>query len=646
MNLRSQRVSPLLLKQEFRHGCTAGVLKSVVLMFIVLHSASHGFAAHPVSVTRTLVYVAHDRVDVTIEVFLEDLYLFHNLKLDETNYLDAATIRRGIELHREFVATRFLIRDAEGLIQQPDNPPKVTADVPNDGVSLATLMAHKLTFEMQYSFDAPPEFLTFEQRFTDADSVLPSEMQLQVRPEKADETISKALVPYSPEIIRFDWTSPPLSKDASEQEREQWSKQQQEATLGISSYSSVYSFLYIEDHEVRHEILIPLLTLEKSLPLQREQTDFLTVTEQDAVRPLIEEFFALGNPVEIDGVRRIPIVDRCDFYGVNFLDFAQSTERKPMAMSSARVGIILTYPLTAAPRKLRLTWDRFHKSLWAIDMVVFSEDADFRKTLSRIGSNNVLEWSSTNDSHVTQKQDLIPIVAEPPEFPTVRLPVFTLVVLVTVLVSVLGMYRRKFNRTAMWTTMCLMCVAAGTWLFDAGFFIMRWGSPQEISDEKASRVVTQLLSNVYGAFRFRSEEEIYDALAVSTSGDLLQDLYLQIQQSLRMAEQGGAIARVKQVDIIDIDRRAVTPKGDSPPSDYAFSCLCRWNISGTVEHWGHIHERINQFQADFLAKPVLVQGNDAPSTKHYWKFISIDVVDSTRVRFQTRLRNLTSSQRL
>ncbi len=165
---------------------------------------------------------------------------------------------------------------------QSDNPPKVTADIPDDGVSLAELMAHKLTFEMQYSFDAPPEFLPFEQRFTDADGVLPSEMLLQVRLENADETISKALVPHSPETIRFDWTSPPLSKDASEQERERWAKQQQEATLGITSYSSVYSFLYIEDHEVRHEILIPLLTLEKSLPLNREQTDFLTVSEQEA----------------------------------------------------------------------------------------------------------------------------------------------------------------------------------------------------------------------------------------------------------------------------------------------------------------------------------------------------------------------------
>lgn len=643
INLRPHSPSPLSLTREFRYWLMAPVLRFMVMILLLSGSPSSVFSAHPVSVTRTLVYVAHDRVNVTIEVFLEDLYLFHRLQPDETNSLDAATIRRAMELHRRFVATRFLIRDAEGLIRHSDNPPQVTADIPDDGVPLAKLMAHKLTFEMQYSFDAPPEFLTFEQRFTDADGVLPSEMQLQVRSENASETISRALVPYSPETIRFDWTSPPLTKDASEQERRRWAKQEQKATLGITSYSSVYSFVYIEEHEIRHEILIPLLTLEKSLPLNREQKDFLTVSEQDAVRPLIETFFVSGNPIEVDGVRLTPIVTRCDFYGVNFLDLAQLTERKPVAMSSARVGIILTYPLVAAAQRLRLTWDRFNKSLWAINMVVFSEDADFQKTLSRIGSNNVFEWNSSNDSAVIRERVRAPVVAGLPELPTIRLPVLTLVLLAPVLMAAVQMYRGRLSQTAIRVTICLMCLATVTWVYDTECLRIRWGSPHDISDDEAKRIVTELLSSVYDAFRLRGEDEVYDALAVSTSGDLLEDLYLQIQQSLRMAEQGGALARVQEVDITNIDRKAVISNGNPRPTDYAFLCHCRWNISGTVEHWGHIHERTNQFQASFLTEPVLVQQNDVTSSKHHWKFTSIDITDSKRVHFETRLRNLISS---
>lgn len=616
----------------------AGLLIAAVLFSL---SPSSATAAHPVSVTRTLVYVTRDRVDVTIEVFLEDLYLFHQLRPNESDFLDTATIQRGIELHRTFVASRFVIQDAEGLILNPDQTPKVTFVIPEEGVSLAELMAHKLTFEMQYHCDSPPEFLTFEQQFADEGGVLLSEMQLQVRQENAGDTISKALVPNTPETIRFDWTNPPLSKDVSQQERERWANQQQHETLGITSYSSVYSFLYIENREVRHEILIPLLTLEQSLPLNRAKKDFLTVQEQDAVRPLIEKFFTSGNPVEIDGNDLVPIVERCDFYGVNFRDFAQVTERKPVAMSSARVGIILSYPIKAVPSRLRLTWDRFHKSLWAVNMVVFAGDQAFRKTLSRIGANNIFEWISPNSSPPNREQVLTPVAARLPEFPTIRVPVLMLVALaVFLLVSLLRITRTKLCATAPWIPALLLCIAAASWIFDVGSFTMRWGSPPEIPSDEARRVVTQLLSNAYEAFRFRSENEVYDALSVSTSGEVLQVLYLEIQQSLRMAEQGGAVARVKQIDVIEAERQTPRLAVNAKHSDFAFSCLCRWNISGTVEHWGHIHQRTSQFQASLLVEPVPVNPGDVTSTENTWKLTRIDVLDSRRLHFETRLRQL------
>lgn len=598
-------------------------------------------AAHPVSVTRTLVYVAPDRVDVTIEVFLEDLYLFHNLQPDDSDFLNAATIRQGIELHRTFVAERFVIQDADGVFLVPDEPPLVSAAIPDAGVSLAELMAHRLTFELRYSCAEPADFLTFEQQFTDTDGVLPSEMQLLVRSDHADEIINQALVPHSPTTVRFDWTSPPLSPDASAQERERWTKQQQDQTLGITSYSSVYSFLYIENDEIRHEILIPLLTLEPSLPLPREQRHLLTVPEQDAVRPEIEQFFATGNPLEVDGAQRVPSVERCDFYGVDFRDFAQRTKRKSVAMSSARVGIILTYPLAAPPRQLRLTWDRFHQSLWAVSMVVLSGDAAFRRTLSRVGKNNVFEWTGSSVSVMPVADRPQPVVAELPLPPMIRVPVAAVVLLAVALVVALRAARSRFQGSAVAVTL-LLSMAAATWTGDSGWVRIRRGLPPEISDDEARRVITQLLENVYGAFRFRGEHDVYEALAVSTSGELLQDLYLQIREGLVMAEQGGAVARVRRVDVIDAERRSPQKKSGAPSSVHAFGCRCRWNISGTVEHWGHIHERTNQFEAEFLAEPVSAALHDGRSSNCHWKLTQVNVLNSERVHFETRLRNVDS----
>lgn len=622
------------------------VLHWLAVIFVVGTPHQIAAAVHPVSVTRTLVYVARDRVSVTVEVFLEDLVLFHSLKPNAADSLDLPTIQQGIELHQEFVTSRFVIQDAEGTILTPDQPPNVTAEIPEAGVPMAQLMAHNLTFDMQYTVTSAPEFLTFQQRFTDPDGVLLSEMQLQVKQENAADMFSKALIANTPETIRFDWTHPPLPAEASQQERDRWTQQQQEEALGIMSYSSVYSFLYIEPREVRHEILIPLMTLEQSVPLKREQSDFLSIPEQDAVQPLIEEFFRTGNPITIDGSSVAPFVERCDFYGVDFRDFAQLSERKPVALSNARVGIILVYPVTSAPRSVRLTWDRFHKSLWAVTTVVFAADHAFRKTLSRVGENNGLEWNAPDDSPMDQIAPLSPIVAIPPPRATITVPVLSLGLLV---ISVGAMIvSRQWQEWRIRLRVAAIALAVTSILFGLnrfGQWKILWDSTPAISNSEAYRVADQTLSNIYQSFRSRGEDETYDALAVSTAGDLLQDLYLQIQESLRMAEQGGAVARVKQVELLDAQLQQELLDGREIENSQAFACLCRWNVSGTVEHWGHIHERTNQFEAALIFEPMAEpSGNESPGsaspTSFHWKLTRLNITNSQRLQFETRLRTL------
>ncbi len=68
-------------------------------------------------------------------------------------------------------------------------------------------------------------------------------------------------------------------------------EQQKRDRLGIASYTGLYSFLYITRFEVRHELLVPLVTLEQWLPIPRRDKDFLDVDEQQQVRARVDEFF-------------------------------------------------------------------------------------------------------------------------------------------------------------------------------------------------------------------------------------------------------------------------------------------------------------------------------------------------------------------
>ncbi|MCP4787980.1 MAG: hypothetical protein GY903_16210 [Fuerstiella sp.] len=578
--------------------------------------------------SRSLVYVAGDEVRVTVEVFLEDLFLFHDLQPNAADYLGAATIQQGIELHREFVADRFVVQNVDGHRLQVGQPVDVSFDVPDGGVALAELMSHKLTFELRYPLEASPEFLTFSQRFSGDDGVLPAEMQLTVKQEGGDVLYNKALVTGVPVTLRLAWDRPALSETSSDQERAAWLADEQQKTLGLTSYSSVYSFLYVEDFEVRHEILIPLLTLQQLIRLPHDSDEFFSLAEQQAAIPLIADYFRTGNPIHINGRDSEAVVSRCDFYGLDFRDLARRAEPQQVSLSSARVGIILSYPLKEAAAHVRLHWDRFAKMLWSVNVVVFDGAAGFRKTLTRVGGNDTVEWAS-DVRRILPDVQLVP--AKPARRPAVDISSIS-VGLLLLAIAVLGRRVAKAGmdrRSAVATVVLLGC----SWAMrdtGVGKLTVPIGPRPSITDDAAAAVFATLHANIYTAFRFRTENDVYDALAFSADGDVLQDTYLSIVEGLKMEEQGGAVARVRQVDILDGHRRQLVgqPHSERQPAEFAYRC--RWNVSGTVEHWGHIHERTNQFEADF--RVASVGGN--------WKVTDIDIVDNRRLNFSTGVREL------
>ncbi|MEM6792989.1 MAG: hypothetical protein AAF725_03355 [Acidobacteriota bacterium] len=146
----------------------------------------------------------------------------------------------------------------------------------------------------------------------------------------------------------------------------------------------------------------------------------------------------------------------------------------------------------------------------------------------------------------------------------------------------------------------------------ASFLEVRDKTPRE---ERTAEVTEALLRNIYRAFDYRLEEEIYDALAGSVTGDLLAEVYLDIRQGLAIQAEGGASARVHRVDLRDGSLQSTFGR------DKGFLYTASWTVWGRVEHWGHIHERQNIYTADFTVVPV-------GST---WRFSAMKVRQQERV---------------
>jgi hypothetical protein len=131
-------------------------------------------------------------------------------------------------------------------------------------------------------------------------------------------------------------------------------------------------------------------------------------------------------------------------------------------------------------------------------------------------------------------------------------------------------------------------------------------------DERAEEIVSAMLYNVYRAFDFRDEEIIYDTLAHSVGGDLLTATYLETRRGLELASQGGARAKVQAIEMLEVE---------AENEDDGFRATATWNVAASVGHWGHIHQRRNQYTAELTVEPV----------DGLWKITSMELIGEERL---------------
>ena len=96
-------------------------------------------------------------------------------------------------------------------------------------------------------------------------------------------------------------------------------------------------------------------------------------------------------------------------------------------------------------------------------------------------------------------------------------------------------------------------------------------------------------------------------------GELLTDIYLEMRRGLELEKQGGARARVQQVDVTDL---VVQTRADG-----ALEAVATWVVTASVGHWGHVHQRKNQYHANLELLPIAGA----------WKLVALEVLTQERL---------------
>ena len=515
-----------------------------------LRLAALSVSAHPISIITSEALVHRDRMEMKVAVMPEDFLLVYGLYANAQSRIATEDIAKSAEKHKKFLLDGMIVRDADGNRLEGKVVNFEMPTLPADGLPVTELMATTIVYRLEYQLTKQPTHLLFQQHLGGESIAIPALVTL---------TVTREGLPPHPTVllsggetvqtVAFDWqeTSRPVTDDYAETKAREEEKRQKD--MGISSYSTSYIFVYIQNEEVRVELLMPLLTLEMWQPIARSKADFIEVSEQLAAREALGKWVTEQNEVKIDGVVVKPKLDRLDFYGVDFKDFAMRAEPRRLSAWTARVGAILIYSTKGAPGHVDLKWTLFNNEMLVARAVIFAYDKGARFTFSP--GEPFFKWDNPG---------------APP------LPAVT-------------------------------AVSTG-------------GKSRET-------VAESLLRNVYRAFDYHNESDIYDALARNVHGELLADLYLRIKQGLIMQEQGGVVARVQAVKVMKTE----PAEGKSKTG---FAERVTWQVEGTVEHWGHIHTRVNEYSADLEIEPA--DGS--------WKITAMNVAGQSQVKSAVLLRKL------
>jgi hypothetical protein len=607
-------------------------------------------AAHPVSVVQADVYVGKARTTMKLTCFAEDLELLQGVEALESGFYDSQELRDALKDHADYLAEKIEILDVSGEPIEAKVTQIIDFEIPEDGIKSGQLMQYVMGFVMEYEHKTPPEFLTLRQNMIADGALLPSELKILLKQSGSDTPYTHMMKPGIPETFRFDWESPLLAPDAAPDDWESWFAEQREKTLGIDSYSSTYSFIYINNHEVRHEVLIPLATLAALIEFERADNSFLDVSEQEVAGKKIEAWFSSGNPVLVNGAQVEPKFDRIDFYGLDLRDFAIRAKARKVSMASGRVGVIMSYPAKQPPESVEVTWDMFNHAIRSVDSVIFAYDETLTTAFSKFLANNTFRWQAETKR---QLPELTPVTANVDDWSPVakfRTSGFS-IALVCIAFGI--WFCKPFCSISLLRLLAASGVALATatachWSTSENNQVsipIPFAAPKEfqIPPDQAEPIFEKLHKNLFTAFDFREASDVYDALAHTVDGPLLRELYLDVQQSLKMREQGGAVAKIESIEVLQSkpstelalnnqfnqsDSRAGSIS-DSIQVRPTFGWRCEWNLSGTVEHWGHIHERINQYDARFNVSAV--DGN--------WKITRLQMTDNQGT-VKTSLRKL------
>jgi hypothetical protein len=354
--------------------------------------------------------------------------------------------------------------------------------------------------------------------------------------------------------------------------------------------------------EVRVEWLIRVRDLDVTGVESRSGQVVLPVTAQAGFKSAMIDRSKDGTRLTVDGSRLDPASVSADFVTVGNYGVTTRTSPVPEPVDEAAVGVTLAYPVAQAPSEVEAELVTYPTNVASVPIAVTDPWGATPRTLT--ADSRVVRWQKRMAGF--RRPVIQPVDIAPSTWP--------LASILLLLVAGIGLWlgwKRGLTRSG---NLASVCCAAAIVLYP----FIRPPVPDLLdrsapSQAETKTALTQLLTNIYRAFDYRTEDAVYDRLAVSATGDQLSEIYLEHVHAMELENRGGARASVDEVDIEEVN--SVRRDGDGFVAD------AEWTVSGSVSHFGHVHYRTNRYHADVR----IVPADDS------WKIDGIEVKQEERI---------------
>lgn len=351
----------------------------------------------------------------------------------------------------------------------------------------------------------------------------------------------------------------------------------------------------IEDDEVRMQIITNLAFLDETCgDIGREDPNRLDEVESPDAMDALVDLFKRENEVSIDGnvvLPEPPTLSRDFEYDPGDPSLVPHFMRYG-ARAVARTRLTLRYPVKSPPDRVSLTWGVFPEN----ETLRTEEGAPPIEIMCRLaagGVDRVIRFKAEEPQYIWHRPAdgeharfaEVPVIedGERPPLP------WAWIAGAGLMAALCAFGPRAMRRPFFGPATVVLGAAAAVQIGARG--------PALPTEDEALAIFEPLHENIYRAFDYTDESDVYDALAQSVDGDLLRDLYDEVYRSLVMQEEGGAVSRVETVRHLELDVESVGKVGDEQRPGFSVDAL--WQVDGAVYHWGHAHTRTNEYRARY-----------------------------------------------